>query len=502
MVERPPNIIFLMDDQRRWDGLGLHRPEIITPHLDALAQTGVCFRQAVCQCPMCIPSRNSLMYGLYPSQLGVRSNAYGINREDIPGLIPLPRRLQEAGYQTVGFGKTHWSHGWDNPAPSRRGFDQRWIGQANDVEAFETDAILMGASDPEALDIYDKEVADFGPGEEDAPGYLGLTSRIPIDCHRDSWICAQAERWLESYNDTSSDHPLFFYLSFMKPHAGYNVPPEFEQQYCLEDIPDLPTPPWEIDDEASTHVSARREEGFLCDRTKATREVWQALSPQERRRSTLRYFANMTFIDSLFGRAIKALEKAGALEHALMVYLSDHGEMMGERHHRFSKYCLYDSSVRVPLILSGSTLSQALRGRVDDRLVELVDVLPTLCAVAGYKPDPSLPGVDLLRPFDRKGAFSELHGSGRETNQIAPALMWRNQEWKLIVCLDGSLPEPNTAGTVAAQGELYHLESDPHEWNNLYNDSEFFAVRESMTRELLLHLALSNARYPKWGSPN
>ncbi len=121
-----PDIIFLMTDQQRGDALGRLNPHIQTPGLDRLAREGVIFRQAACQSPSCVPSRNSLMFGLNPSQLGVRSNgSHSIGDSRMP-CDPRPARLQKAGYQTAGFGKTHWGR-TDEPK-STRGFEIRLDG--------------------------------------------------------------------------------------------------------------------------------------------------------------------------------------------------------------------------------------------------------------------------------------------------------------------------------------------------------------------------------------
>ena len=131
------------------------------------------------------------------------------------------------------------------------------------------------------------------------------------------------------------------------------------------------------------------------------------MTPLERRRTTLHYYANCSWLDDYFGQALAKLEKAGRLKNALIVFTSDHGEMLGERHYRFTKYCLYDSSVRVPVLLSGSVVPEALRGTVDNRPAELVDLYPTLAKVAGTKHQFVAPGLDLLSDQLRKGSFCE-----------------------------------------------------------------------------------------------
>lgn len=129
-ADNRPNVIFFMTDQQRWDALGVANPLVKTPNLDRLARTGIRFDQAVCQAPMCVPSRYSLMFGYYPSQIGVRSNGGGLFFEDRLPSTPLPELMRRQGYQTAGFGKTHWNHGFLNPAPPTRGFEVRAEGQA------------------------------------------------------------------------------------------------------------------------------------------------------------------------------------------------------------------------------------------------------------------------------------------------------------------------------------------------------------------------------------
>ena len=191
-------------------------------------------------------------------------------------------------------------------------------------------------------------------------------------------------------------------------------------------------------------------------------------------------------------------KEKGLLDNALIVLVSDHGEMLGDRDHRFSKYCLYEGSVRIPMLLSGSAVPAEQRGTVDQRPAELVDIWPTLARQAGQAVDPGLPGGDLLGPPVRVGSFCEMHGAGSrmEPSQRAPALMWRKQDWKLII------HQPGSVGDAALRpeditGELYHLAEDPHEHVNLYKDEAHAAIREKLTLELMMYQAQFNARWPR-----
>lgn len=157
------------------------------------------------------------------------------------------------------------------------------------------------------------------------------------------------------------------------------------------------------------------------------REVWENLSSEERRRTTLRYWANCSWLDDYIGQVLDKLEKLGRLENSIIVFCSDHGDMMGERQHTFSKYCLYDSSVRVPLIVSGSVVPEAKRGTVDHRPAELVDLIPTITNAINARQDPRLPGLDLLGDAKKLGGFCEFYGGAPDRQYGTPSYMWRKK---------------------------------------------------------------------------
>lgn len=494
MALTKPNIIFLMTDQQRWDCIGRFNQHIKTPTLDRLADEGIVFSQAVCQAPMCVPSRSSMMFGLYPSQIGVRTNRDGLDDEDGFPIPPLPELLRRQGYQTAGFGKTHWNHG-RRSHPSARGFEVRAIGLGQDSGHYEENALMMDEDDPEGLSAYYEETRDYGSGEENVLGYIGRTSEVPMHRHRDGWVAEQCKKFIEHGLDGS--RPLFLYLSFLKPHAGFNVPKEFEDWYRLEDIPDIEQPPWEL--EQGTHVEEEaliRQDGG--SRYWDRRQMWERMSVMERRRTTLRYWANCSWLDHYFGEVLDGLRSKGYLDNALIVFVSDHGEMLGERRFRFSKYCLFESSVRVPMILSGSWIPAEMRGTTDDRPAELIDLVPTLANASGAELNPVLPGLDLLAGKRRIGTFCEFHRTTEDGRFAAPSVMWRKRDWKLILSLPGPLDDADSRLN-ELKGELYHLKEDPGEWFNLYRDERFMAIREQMTSELLMHLAIMWTRGPSFG---
>ncbi|NJC28316.1 sulfatase family protein [Neolewinella antarctica] len=457
--QQRPNVIFIMDDQHRWDAIGKINPQVITPTLDGMMADGVSFQQAVCQAPMCVPSRNSIMFGMYPSQTGVFRNSGGVKDGELPGKT-MAQYFQEAGYETAGFGKAHWG----KYKTDTRGFETRYTSEIPEVGG-----VTMAQVDAEKKARYDVEVEPMGPGEENNVGYLGFTSELPEGDHRDGWINEKAIEYVRGRED---ERPLFFYLSYMKPHAGHNPPAGYEGKYDLDEITYAVQPPWSVDYSPHANGVNRREmyEGFWKD---ATEEQWKLM--------TMRYYANITWIDDMLGRTLRELEKKGILENSIIVYTADHGEMLGEHYYRFNKYCLYDASVRVPLIITGSALAETMqRGTVDNRAVDLVDVLPTLLEAAGIAGAPDLPGHSLLQPAAREGSFSALHEREGEA-----AFMWRTQNDKLILVFNRDADPHNYGPNDIIAGEFYDLRADPNEWVDLYGKDKISELQAAYTEQIL-----------------
>ncbi|WP_124981027.1 sulfatase family protein [Nonlabens xiamenensis] len=457
-AQQPPNIIFLMDDQHRYDALGLLNEQVKTPTLDSLAMHGVLYSQAVCQAPMCVPSRNSMMLGLYPNQNGVFRNSGGIKDEDLP-VKTMAQYFQEAGYETAGFGKTHWG----KYPTGTRGFETRYVS-----EIPEKGAVSMAEMNPEDKAAYDLEIKDMGPGEENNLGYLGFTSKLNEEQHRDGWITQQAMQYIDRRED---ERPLFLYLSFMKPHAGHNVPKGYEDLYDVDEINYAEQPDWEQDRSPHSQGVNRRD---------MYEQYWKNASEEEWKLMTMRYYANVSWIDDMMGRVLKKLEDKGLLENALIVYTSDHGEMLGERYYKFNKYNLYDASVRVPMIFSGPALPKNIeKGSKDDRPAENVDLLPTLLAAASIQQQDALLGDDLFEKEQGGAGFAVIHERPGEA-----AFMWRTKEHKLILVLNRKADATTYTKEDIIDGEFYDLRKDPREWVNLYGDPSVKTVQDTYEKAL------------------
>jgi arylsulfatase A-like enzyme len=494
-MKQQPNVLFLMTDQHRWDALGVHNPLIKTPNLDALIRRGVLFDQAVCQCPMCIPSRYSVKTGYYPYQVGVRNNCQSIQRSNDMPVKTIFERFKNAGYRTIGIGKTHWylgpkpERGICEPDGGRRGFDVRCqarIRGGHDIEDGSTCWSDVDYDSMARVKAYNKK---NGYGGEGPDGYRGETGTQPGTAMREHWLAGMAieniktARRQQRFPDKSVA-PWLCMLSLDYPHAPLRVPPEYEALYDINDIPDFEEPPEGI----SNHFQP------LENQTAAFAQ-WQAMDLTERRRTTLRYWALCSYVDAQMGRVLDFLQESGQDKNTIVAFTSDHGESLGQRG-RFSKYSLYEASVRVPLVLAGPGVES---GKTDSRPAELVDLAPTLLHLAGIEVPQSMPGEILVRPAVRSGAFSEMYANGNQEILRAPALMWRTPEWKLIIHFPGDVLQAR--GDMAGlQGELYNLKDDPQEYVNRWSEPALAELRERLTRELLYNMALNNAAYPRFQS--
>ncbi|MCC5843005.1 MAG: sulfatase-like hydrolase/transferase [Verrucomicrobia bacterium] len=484
-MKSSPNVLILMTDQHRWDYLSCVIPGVPTPNLDRLAARGARFSEAVCSCPMCIPSRYSAFTGLYPSQLGVRNNSQTIQNPSESPVPTLFERLQGAGYHTIGAGKTHWTlpggefSGLQAPAPSTRGFERRFIGRMPGGHDSEPGALHYGdaAEYPQRmLEIREWNV-ECGWGGEGVEGYRGRT--LPGDGSdlREAWL---TDKMLQALDEAPADRPWLGYLSFDAPHAPLFAPGAWMEKI---DPGALPLP----------DLSALADEDHFppLRHTLEAARAWAAMPEREQRLSLARYAALCAYSDHQFGRVLDWLDQSGQRENTVVVFLSDHGESLGDRG-RFSKYSLYEESVRVPLILAGPGVPE---GQVDVRPANLIDLVPTLLQVCGGDCPAELPGESLLRPPVRKGAFAEMHGNGMSP-QPAPLWMWRTPEWKLVTGGRGSWRDQREQRHPPVR-ELYHLATDPGERINRYADPACAGIRGELQEALLDHLQSTLAVWPR-----
>lgn len=435
----PPNLLVIMADEHAPQFSGPHgHPLVQTPQLNRLAAEGVYFQNTYCNSPLCVPSRMSFMAGRYVHKIGAWDNASALP----PDTLTWAHRLRAAGYDAVLAGKQHFV-----------GLDQ-----------------LHGFRAQLARDLHaehDIAFPDWASGVPDAPRpWLGVQQARPgttTEIEVDDQVEAAALAYLR--DPARREQPWALNAGFIAPHFPLVVPQCYWDLYADKDI-DLPLiPEGHLDRQHLVYQRMRAAFGL------------PAHDPEAVRRARIAYYGLITYLDEKVGRLLDALEETGQRENTLVVYTSDHGEMAGE-HGLWRKSNFYEPSARVPLYLSWPAALPA--GRHVGKVVSLVDLVATMLAATGAPlvgvPD-ELDGESLL-PLARGDAgaaqvwkdeaFSEYlaHGVAR------PMAMLRRGKWKLNYSLD----DPP---------ELYDLESDPGEFNDLGQDPDHAAVREALRERLL-----------------
>ncbi len=442
MPTRQPNILIIMADQLSPVFLPAYGHKVVkTPHIDALAAGGVVFESAYCASPLCSPSRASFMAGLLPSRTRVYDNAAEFTA-DVPTYAHHLRRL---GYRTVLSGKMHFC-----------GPDQ--------MHGFETRL---------TTDIYP---ADFGwTPDWDHPQarpswYHNMSSVTQAGlCVRtnqldfDDEVTFAAERAIYDKARGVDARPLLLVASLSHPHDPYAITREYFDLYNDEDI-DLPEASIKAIDPHSLRLR------HVCAMDEVT------LTDAQIRKARRAYYGEISYVDHNVGRLVRALEDCGLRDDTIVILLSDHGEMLGERG-LWYKMSFFENSARVPLIVNAP--GRFAPGRVAAS-VSLVDVTPTLIDLAGGDAGElgaSVDGSSLASHLNATGGHDEALGEYLAEGAIAPIVMIRRGRHKFI----HSPADPD---------QLYDLASDPGERGNLAALPEQAGRVEDFRREVALRWRL------------
>ena len=462
-IAAQPHILILMSDQHRADCLGVAgHPVVRTPGLDRIAAEGVRFDRAVTTCPLCTPARVSFITGQYCHNLGIWDNTAELAADSETFF----RHLQRAGYLTGYIGKSHFY-------PPTRGAHMRSrepYMQALGIESVHeaTGPHFSAVMDSYMTDrwrklgLYETFVADMKRCREHKNG--PCPSRMPDQEYLDSYIGRQGVEFIDGHD---GDRPMCLFVSFGGPHEPFDAPAPYATMYDPADCPPA-IPPEPIPDDLSPVAAsyvASRDETFHAG----------ADSPQQVAAARANYYGKISLIDHWIGRMHDALGRRGWLDDTMIVYLSDHGEMIGD-HGRFHKSCFYEASVRIPLLLRWPGRVPA--GQVRSHLAESIDVFDTLLEAAGCEPSGRSQGLSLLAAArdpsaeHRDACFSEVlwHVRPDETVQTT------------MIATDRHVYAVSQRGEPLA---LFDLAEDPLEQENLAGRADLADLRAQLERRMV-----------------
>jgi len=418
----PVNVVFIVADDLN-TALGCYgHPTVKSPHIDLLARRGVLFERAYCQYPSCNPSRASILTGLLPERVGVLDNRTRL-RDASSEVVTLPQLFRKSGYTVARVGKIF--HASVPEEIGKKGFDDT-------------------ASWDEVIDPVGRDKADEGMlrnltrGRELSSALAYHEAEGTDEEHTDGRVAMEAIGLLERLRGKR----FFLAVGFYRPHVPWIVPKRYFDRYPLESIR-LP-------------AEADGDRGDIPEAALTVSPPHYGLGESDRRNAVRAFYASVSFMDEQVGKILDALDRLKLTESTVIVFCGDHGWHLGE-HGLWQKNSLFEESVRAPLILAGPGIPS--RNATSKRIVELLDIYPTVAALAGLAAPRGLDGADLgplLR--DPDAPWTRPAGSvvkrGRILGRSIRTDRWRCTEW-----------DESRRGL-----ELYDHETDPGETANLAAD--------------------------------
>ncbi len=368
------HILVLFTDQQRYDTIAAFgNPNIQTPHLDALAKDSVVFNRCITPSPVCVPARLSMFSGQYPARTGCNNN----NTDRVYDGEGFYSRITAQGYQSCCVGKMH--HLWDVYGPM--GFQLRHPQEELADEGDEYMEYIRGKY-PWVFDYH---------GMRSEMYYTPQISQLSPADHPTQWV---GDHSVDFIRNCDPEQPMFLFSSFIHPHPPYCPPAPWQKLYRA-DPPEPFCPNQEDLGTFSDLIGAR----CSCDRL--------MMSRQDVLKSKNYYYACVSFVDYQVGRIIAALKEKGMYEDTLILFSSDHGDMMGD-YNAIGKRTMVDSSCHIPFMIHYPGY-----GHEERQLpCSLVDIAPTLLRYAGVPYDPkAFDGVDLFADVQRTYVYSQ-HGCG------------------------------------------------------------------------------------------
>ena len=491
MIQKP-NIIFITSDQQRADCYGFAGRNIKTPHLDQLANTGTRFDTCITPNLVCQPSRASILTGQLPFTHGVCDNGIDLN----PKVAEqgFAEQLNKAGYKTSFIGKAHFATsstfqptGTPECKHSSKQFGSNWYGpymgfkhvelmtlghwykekgptlppEGQHFERF----VFDEANGPEIFDLWHKP-AKSGHGASQT-----WHSSLPVAMHSSTWC---GDRTVSFLNEQKEDKPFCTWVSFPDPHHPFDCPTPWSTMYDLDDIDlpheghkDLDIRPW-------WHKASLENEPNLADpqlkffRAKLSRSEDQ--SEIQLREMTANYFGMISLIDHNVGRIVLELKRLGLDKNTVIIYSTDHGDLLGDHGLYLKGPTPYEGLLRVGMIINGPGIPS---NQIIKDPVSTMDIAATICDLGGVEL-PEVAQSQTLMPVicdqaSRDVAYSEWKVNASRCGVELELRTVRTKDTKLTI-------EKNSGA-----GEMYNLAEDPYEMNNLFEDSG----SDSLKKELM-----------------
>jgi len=479
MKNNKPNLVFIMSDQQRFDTLKCYGNEWInTPRINELSDDSYVFENAYVTQPVCAPARSSIMTGLYPHTAGPTVNKIPLNKD-----VKTIAELVESDYKCAYFGKWHLG----DDTVKQRGFEE-WIS----VEDHYNSSYFEG-------DLPYSDLHEWLISKGHKPGSIGPTGKeifndkdrslLPEDSQMAAFLSEKSEDFIKE----NKEEPFILYVSTFEPHSPYAGP--LDGMYDPNDIPTGPTflkNPENVskinearssyhssflnganqkDDQYMNEYLASRDEDF------STKKGWL--------KARADYFANITLVDDMVGRIIDSLKENGLYENTIIIFTSEHGEMMGD-HGMLEKRTLYEESAKVPLLVKlneEKTSQKFINGSFSH-----IDLVPTILNLLEQKIPSNLQGENKISCFnslnlDNNEVVVEWNGEGIIDDRNLGSKDINNLNVNARRSIIFNRIKLNL--TRNDEGELFDLNIDPYEETNRFNDPKYSEIVEEMKSRLI-----------------
>lgn len=452
------NVILLMTDQHRFDCLGCYgNPVIETPNIDQLASEGVVFKNGYTPSPSCIPARACLLSGMNQWNTGILGMGKG--QGEMGGGFPhtLPGEMAKGGYHTQGIGKMHFG-----PQRLLNGFHNVLIdesGRRGQDPNFQSDYKVWFDKNKPA----DMGITDHGIGWN---SWMARPYHAPEYLHPTNWTVSESIDFLKRKDPSK---PFFLKTSFARPHSPYDAPPYYFDLYMNKELPEPHVGEWakihDVPDDA------------------ARVDTWRGVRTREEiRRARAGYYGSINHIDHQIGRLLNHLKVSGQYENTIIVFTSDHGDMLGD-HNLWRKTYAYEGSAHIPFIIRLPKVLREGKGREVYEPVTLYDIMPTILDLCRLPIPPTVDGMSLVKLMDgdREGFREYIHSEHCECYS-------HEQEMQFLT--DGKykyvwFPQLGTE-------QFFHLEKDPGELIDLAGDESYAGEIELWRTRLINELEPRN----------
>lgn len=491
-MTRKPNIVFVMADQLAAGSIGCYGSQVnSTPNIDRLAANGMRFDRCYTSATICAPSRASILTGRSPVIHGVVTNNLEITADN----PTYPQVLQSCGYKTGGFGKFHHTC-MCLPHPEDfkyLGFDETMITEdpkwGDYLEWIKKDhpehyrAALAMCWD---LPFVDEKLRQENAGasaeylkerQEQSEWYLMYSSPLPAELHQTTFITDKAIDFISRHEENSPDKPFCCFVSYVDPHDPYDPPAPYDSMFSPDEMQD-PLPPAWVERGNEIHKKSQK----FCNYTSI------ANNTQAVKKLRALYHGSIRFIDDQIGRIIEFLDRNGLIEDTIVVFTTDHGDMIGDHGLIAKGFHFFDKAIRCPLIVYGKGIKTGTSGRLACSL----DFFPSFCDFAEIS-EANRP------PLEGKSFAKECRGSENSEcwKEVTVESPYRERGGSIVWTIVTDDNWRFTVFELPGTGEMFDLNTDPDEQNNLFYNP-LFKGRKIKLFERLTHAFMRSHKIPQY----